>query len=127
MWPQSMPLSRVAEDHDDKLIDLRLGSEEMPAAPETGPLALSIEREDGTYVVKLSWTASISQNVAGYNVYRGTTPGGPYMKLNSTLHKNTSYTDRRVNDGETYYYVTTAVNSTGQESEYSNQAEAVIP
>ena len=34
----------------------------------------------------LNWVASTSSNVAGYNVYRGTTLGGPYnTKLTSTL------------------------------------------
>ncbi len=33
--------------------------------------------------VNLSWTASNSQGVTGYNVYRGGTSGGPYSKINS--------------------------------------------
>jgi len=78
------------------------------------------------YSVSLSWDASTSQ-VAGYNVYRGSLSGGPYSKINSTLDPSTAYTDSNVAAGQTYYYVTTAVDSSGQESVYSNQAEAVIP
>ncbi len=79
------------------------------------------------YFVDLSWNASTSQDVIGYNVYRGNTSGGPYQKLNSVLDASTVYTDTSVADGETYYYVSTAVNSDGQESAYSNEAQAVIP
>jgi len=32
-----------------------------------------------------------------------------------------------VSPGETYYYVTTAVDSDNQESGYSNQAQATLP
>jgi len=77
--------------------------------------------------VDLAWNASGSQGVTGYNIYRGNTSGGPYSKINSALDPSTSYTDSSVAAGETYYYVTTAVNSSGQESGYSNQAQAVIP
>ena len=77
--------------------------------------------------VSLSWSASSSQNVIGYNIYRGTKSGGPYSKINSVLNASTVYTDTSVVDGQTYYYVVTAVNSSNQESTYSNQAQAVIP
>lgn len=79
------------------------------------------------HTVQLSWDASNSQNVIGYNVFRGANPGGPYSQINSTLDPNTSYSDSTVQGGQTYYYVTTAVNSDNTQSEYSNQTEAVIP
>jgi hypothetical protein len=77
--------------------------------------------------VTLTWTASSSSNVTGYNVYRGAASGGPYTKINSSLLTATTYTDATVDAGQTYYYVATAVNSQGLESADSNQAEAVIP
>jgi hypothetical protein len=77
--------------------------------------------------VTLTWAPSTSGGVIGYNVYRGTISGGPYAKLNSSLDANTAYTDGTVEAGQTYYYVTTAVNSEGLESAYSNQATAAIP
>ena len=80
----------------------------------------------GIHAVDLAWTASIS-TVAGYNVYRGTVSGGPYTKLNSSLVAGIAYTDTAVQGGQTYYYVTTAVDSSGNESAYSNQAQAVVP
>jgi hypothetical protein len=79
------------------------------------------------HTVNLSWTASTSQNIIGYNIYRGVKSGGPYSKINSVLNASTLYTDTTVADGTTYYYVTTAVNSSNEESSYSNQTTAVIP
>jgi hypothetical protein len=78
------------------------------------------------HTVALSWTASTS-TVSGYNVYRGTTSGGPYAELNTSLVTAVNYTDSTVTAGVTYYYVITAVNSSGVESADSNQATAVIP
>jgi len=79
-----------------------------------------------THSVDLSWKASTS-SVTGYNVYRGTTNGGPYSKINSSLITSLNFSDTSVNSGNTYYYVSTAVDSAGAESSYSNQASAQIP
>ena len=74
--------------------------------------------------VALNWNPSASA-VIGYFVYRGTISGGPYSKL--ILDTTASYTDSNVSDGQTYYYVVTAVDSSNVESAYSNQVSATIP
>jgi fibronectin type 3 domain-containing protein len=77
--------------------------------------------------VALGWTASTS-SVIGYNVYRGTTTGGPYSsKLTSSPVGSTQFTDTGVQSGLTYYYVVTSVSSNDVESVYSGQAVATIP
>ncbi len=76
--------------------------------------------------VSLSWAASTS-TVVGYNVYRGTQTGGPYVAMNGTPDAGTTYSDSSVQAGQTYYYVVTAVDGSGSESVYSNQAQAVVP
>jgi Carboxypeptidase regulatory-like domain len=80
-----------------------------------------------SHTVSLLWTASTTTTVTGYNVYRSTTNGSSYVKINSSLVTSLTYADSTVLNGTTYYYVTTAVDSTGAESSYSNQATAVIP
>jgi fibronectin type 3 domain-containing protein len=75
----------------------------------------------------LAWPASASTAVVGYNVYRGTTSGGPYAKLNSTPDGGLAYSDTSVQAGQTYFYTITAVASDGNESAHSNEAKAVIP
>ena len=82
----------------------------------------------GTHDVILTWTASTTSGVVGYDVYRGTTSGGPYpTQLNSTPINGTTYTDETVQAGQTYYYVVTAVASDGIKSAYSNQVSATVP
>lgn len=73
--------------------------------------------------VTLTWSAS--QSATSYNVYRGTTHGGPYIKVGCGI-ASTTYTDVQVTHNQTLYYVTTAV-SGSNESGYSNEAAAVIP
>jgi hypothetical protein len=80
-----------------------------------------------SHSVSLSWAASTSPNIAGYNVFRSTASGGPYTQLNSPLVVPTSFTDANVTAGQTYYYVTTAVDTSNNQSAYSNQAQATVP
>jgi fibronectin type 3 domain-containing protein len=76
--------------------------------------------------VALAWLASTSV-VVGYNVYRSTVSGAQFAKVNSSLVSGLAYTDTTVQSGVIYYYVTTAVDSGGNESAYSNQASANVP
>jgi len=77
--------------------------------------------------VTLNWIASVSGNISGYNIYRSTTSGGPYGKLNSTLAAGTTFLDSTVVAGQTYYYVATAVDISNNESAFSTEAQAVVP
>ena len=79
-----------------------------------------------THYVNLYWTAS-SSSVAGYNIYRSSESGGPYTRINSSLQAGSIYTDKTVQGGQTYSYVSTAVSSNGFESAYSNETQVVIP
>lgn len=78
------------------------------------------------HTVTLTWKAS-SSPVVGYNVYRSTSPSGNYLKINSMLVQGTTFTDRNVRSGSTYYYVTRAVDIRGRESPNSNEAPATVP
>ncbi len=80
----------------------------------------------GVHVVDLTWQASTSV-VAGYYVYRGSVSGGPYTLVSASLVNATDYADTSVTAGQTYYYVATAVNSSNEQSAYSNEASATVP
>ncbi len=74
----------------------------------------------GNVKTHLSWTSS--QGATGYNLKRSITSGGPYTAVTSqTL---TNYNDTAVTNGTTYYYVVSALNTSG-ESANSNEAGAV--
>jgi len=72
--------------------------------------------------VNLSWNASTSSNISGYNIYRAvyTTSCGSFSRINSLLNTGTLYTDAAVTDGASYCYAATAVNTSNAESGYSN-------
>jgi Abnormal spindle-like microcephaly-assoc'd, ASPM-SPD-2-Hydin len=76
--------------------------------------------------VNLSWTASTSTNISGYNIYRAVYSPAPvnacgsFAKINALLNTGTTYTDSNVTDGTAYCYAATAVNTSSQESGYSN-------
>lgn len=76
--------------------------------------------------VALSW-ADGDSGITGYNVYRSNQSGSGYIKLNTVLITITTYNDSTVQSGSTYYYVATAVNSSGVESGFSAAAQATIP
>lgn len=80
-----------------------------------------------SHSVTLNWTASSTTEVVGYYVYRSTTSGSSYSRLNSSPSSAIKYTDGTVSSGATYYYVVTAVNSSGTESAKSGQVTAVVP
>jgi hypothetical protein len=84
--------------------------------------------QTSSHTVALSWNDDTSTStVSGYNVYRSTTSGGGYAQLNSSLASGLNYTDSNVQSATTYYYVTTTVDGSGNESAYSNEATAVVP
>lgn len=80
--------------------------------------------------VDLSWNASTSPDVSGYNLYRApfTSSCGSFSKVNAELIVSTSYTDSAVSSGGSYCYATTAVDTSSQESGFSNTvADIQIP
>jgi len=85
----------------------------VPAAP-TGLTATA-----GNAQVMLVWTASAG--ATSYNVKRSTTNGSGYQTVSSPT--TSSFTDKPLTNGTIYYYVVTAVNSSG-ESSASTQASA---
>ena|SRR5215467_7612191 len=88
-------------------------------------MGASCTTSTGLHVVALNWTASTSTGITGYKLYRGTASGGPYTLI-QTLGNVTSAIDNTVLSGQTYYYVITAVSSTGAESPFSSPTQATI-
>jgi hypothetical protein len=87
-----------------------------PPNPPTG-----LNATPGTNSVSLSWTAATG-SPTGYNVKRSTVSDGPYTDIGTTTVPTVIYNDL-VLGGQTYYYVVTAVNGSG-ESTNSSQVSA---
>ncbi|HEX8926484.1 MAG TPA: choice-of-anchor D domain-containing protein [Terriglobales bacterium] len=110
------------------------------AGTRTGTITLTDNASGGTQQIALTGTGatatvahqvtvawSEAASVTGFNVYRSSTSGSSYTKINTSLISTTSYVDTAVSAGATYYYVVTAVDSNGVESAYSTQASATVP
>jgi pectate lyase len=91
----------------------------IPAAPS----GLWASPGDGS--VSLDWDDNTESDLAGYNIYRSTTSGSGYSKLNGSLLNSSNYVDNDVTNGTTYYYVVTAVDTYPNESPYSSQVYAI--
>jgi hypothetical protein len=78
------------------------------------------------HVVDLSWKASTSTNIAGYNVYRSS-DGSTWKKVNASLIASTLYSDSTVANGSTYYYAATAVDIYGHESSKTTPVKVSVP
>src|SRR5271165_2064261 len=91
-----------------------------PTAPVTIPaVPTGLAATAGNMQVILVWNGS--PGATSYNVKRATNNGGPYSQL--AAPSSTNYTDSGLNNGTTYYYVVSAVNSAG-ESANSGQVSA---
>jgi hypothetical protein len=88
-----------------------------PAAP------VNLAATAGNGLVTLSWAASAG--ATGYDVYRGTTPGGGALTPIARGVTTTAFTDTGLADGTRYYYRITAANASG-ESAPSNEAVATL-
>jgi fibronectin type III domain protein len=67
--------------------------------------------------VVLAWDPNTDSVTSGYKVYRSEQSGSfGTPSLNSSLLTTTSFTDSSVQPGHSYFYVVTAVSTTGLES-----------
>jgi fibronectin type 3 domain-containing protein len=86
----------------------------VPATP-TGLTATTT----GNNGAALKWTAAA--RATSYRVKRSTVSGGPYTVIATVT--TTSYTNTGLVDGNTYYYVVSGVNTSG---ESPNSAQASV-
>ena len=78
------------------------------------------------HVVDVSWKASTTSDVTGYNLYRSP-DGVNWKKANVSLIASTMYNDATVANGSTYYYAATAVDIYGHESSKSASIKVSVP
>ncbi len=91
--------------------------------PPAAPMGLSALPYNGG--VALGWNANTETDLAGYNLYRGTTMGGPYTKVNTALIAGLNYSDGGLTNGTSYYYVLRAVDNSSNKSGNSTEASAM--
>lgn len=99
----------------------------LQSPPDLTPPAVpgNLWASAGDSMVSLEWDDNNEPDLDGYNLYRSTTSGGGYAKLNDSPLIDSDYTDNSVANGTMYYYVVTAVDTSENESNNSVEACAV--
>ncbi len=89
----------------------------LDAAPPATPSGLVVSRDDAG--VHLNWNANGEADLAGYHVYRTTTQGGAFMRLDASLLASSTYTDAALPDSDAVWYAVSAVDVNQNESAHS--------
>jgi fibronectin type 3 domain-containing protein len=115
---------------DPKTATAQSGTVKISSNATNSPLTIVVGGTgvSGTaHSVALSWGASSSSGIVGYYLYRSTTAGSGFARLQASPLTGLKYMDGSVQSGKTYYYEVKAVNSAGVESASAPEVTAVIP
>ena len=96
------------------------GDSTAPAAPE----GLTVLASDAT--VSLDWLDNAESDLYGYDIYRSTTSGSGYVKINLVRSITSAYIDTNAVMNTTYYYVVKAVDTSFNTSGNSNEVTAFV-
>jgi len=99
-----------------------IGSRTLDDVNPAAPAGLTAQSKNSQ--VYLTWTSNSENDLSGYNIYRSTSTGGPYSKINSTITTINHYTDTGLTNTVKYYYAITAEDTSGNESAYSTEVNA---
>ena len=105
-WQESLDSLEVSATPRDR----------TPPAPPT-----NITVVPGIGRVFITWGENQERDMAGYHVYRSNKKGTEYERLTTKPLNRTTFSDETVRQGETYYYVITAVDKSGNESPRSKE------
>ena len=107
------------------MILLKIPAATGDTTPPAAPTGLTVTVNG--FNIDLDWNNNTEVDLAGYNVYRSTTSGSGYHKLNGTVIASSVFTDSTAVSGETYYYKVTAIDTSWNESEGSNEVFIDVP
>jgi len=71
--------------------------------------------------ITLNWNANSEADLNGYNIYRSASSGGDFSKLNPSVIRQVEFNDDTVEPLKEYYYVVSAVDFSGNESNKTNE------
>jgi chitodextrinase len=91
--------------------------------------AASATTQAASGTATLAWDAVSASNLSGYRIYYGTAPGTYMQPLGQGINVGnvTSYTVTGLTSGTRYYFAATAVDTSGNESTFSNEVFKDIP
>ena len=111
-------LPTTVHDHFEAGRDV---SDDTPPASPTG---LTATARFGR--VELDWADVADADLDGYDVFRATSPAGPFTRVSGRL-TTSAYVDTAVTGGTTYVYAVTAADEANNRSPLSAQASATPP
>jgi hypothetical protein len=98
---------------------------EIVGIPRVVPLSPSgLTAQPGYFKITLSWQANKEADLSHYNIYRSTTSGTGYDSIAAGI-TGLTYQDTTVEGGIWYYYLLTAVDTSGNQSSYSNEVRMI--
>jgi uncharacterized repeat protein (TIGR01451 family) len=106
-----------------------VGNESVPSnevevtvsvAPPAAPIDLVVTEVPEGRALDLSWAPGAGPEPDSYRVLRALASGGPYEVVGLT--EETSFQDRGLENGVTYFYVVVGLDAIGNESASSNEA-----
>jgi fibronectin type 3 domain-containing protein len=84
----------------------------VPAVPPVPPTNLKTQYADNAVLLTWESSAKTTQDIAGYNIYRGLSAGAEDKEpLNAQPLANTTYNDTTIAIGNTYFYAIRAVDT----------------
>ncbi|CAN0256414.1 unnamed protein product, partial [Laminaria digitata] len=110
--------SRIYDGNGDGIARVDMGAYEAPLPPPTNFLA-----QAGDSRVDLTWIGVNGQAVAGYNLYRATSPEP--TNIVSSFEPVESFSDIGVSNYVTYFYRIAAVDQDGIEGRFSAEVSAM--
>jgi subtilisin family serine protease len=97
------------------------GGPPADTTPPAAPSGLSASAGNGS--VSLNWSNNGESDLGSYSVYRSTNSGSGHSQIASGIGSS-AYSDNSANNGTTYYYVVTATDTSGNESQDSSEVSA---
>ncbi|UCB51624.1 MAG: fibronectin type III domain-containing protein, partial [Candidatus Zixiibacteriota bacterium] len=99
--------------------------EEVSVAPRVVPLPPSgmVAQPEGRYKIRISWSSTREADFDYYEIYRSEESGSAYQLLSSAYVETTFVDSALENEVPYYYYTLTTVDTSGNESQMSDEVE----
>ena len=87
------------------------------------PPALTVSNPRSGNRLELIWSASADADATSYKIFRSESSGSDYVLVATTPTRG--YNDSGLENGKSYFYVITALDEAGNESDHSGEAEGI--
>jgi len=94
----------------------------VDTVPPAQPTISAFSNPDGSIGLMIRYDG---EALSEFNIYRAGSAGVTLMDFYTNSSNASSFTDRQVSQGKTYYYAVSAVDQAGNEGSFSNEVSAV--